>query len=114
MRLPKRYKGYTVSKATLKIEDLIERGYKFLEDIRWHDTSIKTENVVTKEFLKLFDEMEEYLDLIDELPYSQVEFTLINIWEDFCDYCNEIAPKGTYFGSHEGDGSLFGFWEHEE
>ena len=27
---------------------------------------------------------------------------------------NELAPEGTSFGAHEGDGSDFGFWTYEE
>jgi hypothetical protein len=34
--------------------------------------------------------------------------------ETLCDLLGEIAPKGTYFGAHPGDGSDFGFWEEEE
>ena len=30
------------------------------------------------------------------------------------DAMNEVAPEGTSFTSHEGDGALFGFWQYEE
>src|SRR5437763_1843047 len=34
--------------------------------------------------------------------------------EELFDLLNEIAPDGTCFCAHPGDGSDFGFWEQEE
>ena len=34
--------------------------------------------------------------------------------EELFDRLNDIAPEGCLFGSHEGDGALFGFWTVED
>ena len=31
--------------------------------------------------------------------------------KDLFDCLNDYAPDGYYFGSHEGNGSEFGYWE---
>lgn len=33
------------------------------------------------------------------------------VLEEFFDRLSDLAPPGTQFGAHEGDGSDFGFWE---
>lgn len=35
------------------------------------------------------------------------------IFEEICDHLNEIAPEGVHFGTQEGDGACYGFWEDE-
>jgi hypothetical protein len=41
-------------------------------------------------------------------------FHMTEIVNDLMDALNEYAPDGYYFGSIEGDGADFGFWQDEE
>ena len=48
--------------------------------------------------------------LLEEGPEREDE--LFNDLEDLFELLNELAPEGTTFSSHPGDGSDFGFWTH--
>lgn len=34
----------------------------------------------------------------------------LHLFDELFDLLNDIAPDGTYFGTHPGDGSDYGFW----
>ena len=44
--------------------------------------------------------------------YSDEEWS--DLWEQMCIHLEYNAPEGYYFGTTEGDGSDFGFWEFED
>ncbi len=44
--------------------------------------------------------------------YSDEEWS--DLWEQMCIHLEYNAPEGYYFGTSEGDGSDFGFWEFPE
>ena len=49
-----------------------------------------------------------------ENPDGDKDRTLLYDLEDLFDLLGGMAPEGTTFGSHEGDGSDFGFWTDED
>lgn len=53
----------------------------------------------------------------DRINYPKTDSdaeTIGGIIEGLLDELNGLAPEGCYFGSHEDDGALYGFWELEE
>ena len=90
MKLGKEYVGFTVSQATLRTEDLVESILEFLDSIDH----------------PLTDHLWERASKTLEGDYFLNEV----LW----DIMNEIAPEGTTFRAHEGDGALFGFWPYKE
>jgi len=89
MKLSDEYRGFVVSQGTLRPVDLVESILDFLDSIGYPEIWSLREQALEEEDLTYF------------------------LNEDLWDLMNEIAPEGTYFGSHEGDGSLIGFWEVE-
>lgn len=79
--------GHTVSEATLVTVDLVSTFQDFLEAHSNYEREDHPEKLTEEE---LFWELEELLWLMDS-----------------------VAPDNTYFGAHEGDGALFGFWSVE-
>ena len=85
-----------ISWGTFRTEDLIERF-----SLALHSRS-PTHSLVG-----------EYLDM-DSGAVTMTELEELYFLEDLFNALDEIAPEGTYFGSHPGDGSLFGFWPIDE
>ena len=92
-QLPPAYRGAIVSEGTLRPEDLLESFGSFLK---------KASPEAYLQVLEAF--VEETLRLEDDE-------TRASLIERFDNALNYIAPAGTYFGAHEGDGACFGFWQ---
>ena len=99
------YAGHSVSHATLRDEDLLERFVNFLISLADDDINSRLEAAFerTLEQVKSID-WESYTT--DEDP--EAVSCIIN--EELFELMNQIAPDGCCFGSHEGDGSDLGFW----
>ena len=56
----------------------------------------------------------EAMDLLDNASKEKFEEFASELVTELMDALNEYAPDGYYFGSIEGDGADFGFWQDEE
>jgi len=90
--LPPAYREAIVSEGTLRPEDLLESFGSFLKKAS-PEAYLQVLESFVKETLRLED---------DETRASLIEH--------FDNALNYVAPAGTYFGAHEGDGACFGFW----
>ena len=75
--------GGSTSSGSCKLEDIVEG----------------IEDLLPEKLLEEFQDADE-----DAQP---------DIFEEICDYLNEVAPEGVHFGTQEGDGACYGFWKDE-
>ena len=92
-----------VSKATLRLQDLIPA---FLSALRERDPAAYAQIMVSGAIPA--HALED--DDADWWQSDDAHFLL----DELFDALNETAEEGEFFGAHEGDGSLFGFWSVEE
>ena len=88
----------SVSTGTLRNGDLLHSFRSALED---YDA---------KSYRAHMAEFPDLNDVDGNVDDENVDYAV----EDLEDRLNEVAPPGTYFGSHPGDGADFGFWLDEE
>ena len=86
--------GQVLSSGTLRPEDLIPRFASALGSFLPASLARDIRQWSAGGF-------EEYL-----VPFAEAE-----ILEQLDEELQRLAPEGTYFGAHEGDGACFGFWE---
>lgn len=113
MKLGKEYINYSVSRATLRQEDLILAYHGFLYGENDTELIKHFRNEVSDDIQEMFVDA---VDLLNEgeTDWSEDEYETMNeIIEALVAFFNEIAPDGCTFSSHPGDGSDFGFWEIE-
>ena len=100
-QLGNKFKNVTISESTLASDDLLKTFLGFLFDADtqlWNEVIEEWSDVVT--------------DFVNNYPEHDDEQTSFLI-EELFNIFTAIAPEGCYFGSTEGDGACFGFWETE-
>lgn len=115
-RLDKSWVNQSISCGTLRPEDLIPAFLGVLEDFAPQRAKKIGDDFGITKFDEEFDatygnRRGEFWNLFVKHAEQDTEF-LVN--EVLFGALDEIAPKGTSFGAHPGDGTDFGFWTYEE
>ena len=93
----------TLIHGTLRTRDLLEAFTGELE-------RLDTEKFYASDIAQAY----AWLELSErEFDGTQIDIDATEYVHDFMTYLNDYAPDGYYFGSIEGDGSDFGFWQDE-
>jgi hypothetical protein len=97
----------TVSHATMRPQDLIPAFIAKIEELKGHipgdlecGTHLEYTNLPNYDQLAVIDDDDDYWES------DAASYDLESLFETL----NELAPKFVAFGSHEGDGSDYGFW----
>jgi len=115
-QLPDRFRG-SISEGTLNAKHLIPRFVAVLEVAdpehplvtEWRRVEAATRTLA--DFLG-YDSPEDLAE--DALMLWDSDRVSFFLNEGLFDALNEVAPAGTFFGSAEGDGASFGFWDAED
>lgn len=95
----------TVSWGTLRTVDLVDRFASALRDVLEFRRRRGVDHDTDAKLYKLAKEVDE---LPDDFDFDSED--ALYILEDLFDALDSVAPRGTYFGATDGDGSDFGFW----
>ncbi len=118
--LIKQSEGLIFSEGTLSIESLLSSSYELIIDFQLETEALKRDieevfqNQDKEEAEKLIPNSYNHYYSYVFIPEDKQEEASYIFNESVFDFFNEIVPEGYYFSSHEGDGSLFGFWKEEE
>jgi hypothetical protein len=97
-QLDSHFSGMSISEGTLKLEDIADAMNHFVNL-----------NLEAGPMERRWGIMYGEFRAAEKKGNEELMSDILN--EDMFDFFNKIAPEGTYFGSSEGDGSDFGFWE---
>lgn len=110
------YLNTSVSHATLNTTHLLQAFLPVLRDLVENNKEMLAYSLKPLEVLGKGRAHLENLEFLETSDYNGDSFEeraseFLN--EDLFDALNYFAPDGFYFGSTEGDGSCYGFWETE-
>jgi hypothetical protein len=127
-KLPKKFQDYEVSKDSMRSGHIIERCVSFLREVN-HPLDAEIEKEVQKQINDFINEilenespdtisLEDLICVFERKTSESIKTNLdvfkeeldVYLNENVFEKMNEIAPENTYFGSHPGNGSSFGFW----
>jgi hypothetical protein len=107
----------TVIHGTLNVEDTLPAFMEELDNVReavmqndWPETDPRFAAAITGSIDNKLGRIERRMK---RPGYFESEDAMWDL-EEVTDALNGYAPDGYYFGAHEGDGSDFGWWEHED
>jgi len=98
----------SISHGTLKPEDLIPSFLEALDSLKEAESLSNTPNV--ERYSRIDDALSDIEQRMKHDTYYEAEDAMFDLNETLIDLLNEYAPPFAYFGSHEGDGSDFGYW----
>lgn len=106
-QLPKEYSGAVLSEGTMRTEHLLISFSSFLAMNKnfLNKTSIKKIDII----LGQVEKVQKAIDDTGRFSESAISEATEILWLEIAWLLNEIAPEGTYFGSHPGDGCCYGF-----
>jgi hypothetical protein len=112
-RLADYHKNESISHGTHLDEQVAERIIGYLENDVWEELDKPTKIMLSdiKTDMSEFIDFETY-NMKSGVTDSNGAFYML-VWEDLFNLMDTIAPTGTTFSAHVGDGSDFGFWEFE-
>ena len=105
MKLSTDFVNSTVSSDTLNMRDLLTTYADFIEN------NIDAQHDLAWELRHWVQQDEESHGEWNGVAHDETAHMLL---DDCHNLFDDIAPEGTYFGAHEGNGSDFGFWTFQE
>ena len=100
--LGKDFENISLSHATMRTQDLIPVFMDF----------VKTHNLPAYEtILNDYNLIEDFFWPEDDHKFWDSDDAHYLLNETLWDELSYLAPENCYFGSHEGDGSDYGFWK---